>query len=58
MNKTKTVIVTTETQIYFDEEEIAEMILKQSGLVGGEVRFDDSSYGGIRGCWVTQKVTE
>ena len=58
MKKTKTCTVTAVTQIYFYEDEIAEMILKQSGLVGGDVKFDDSTYGGINGCWVTQKTTE
>ena len=55
MNKITRKTTTTKISMYYNEEEIKGMLIKQSGLKGGEVMFDECSYGGVSGCWITQQ---
>lgn len=50
--------ITTKTSIYYDVDEIAELLIAESKLAGGAVYWDEYSGGGIRGCTVTRTAYE
>jgi len=56
MPESNTTVITRRT-ITFTLEDIEEIILKSTGLIDGEIAWEDYSGGGVRGCVVTQETT-
>lgn len=52
----KTTRVTETTRLELTEEQIAGVLLEHFGMVGGEVSFDVSSWGFLRGAQLELKI--